>query len=768
MPWFVLLACVVFDPFSLPAQEPQGRVLGGITRIHTAPADPIGGDYGTWAAGDDYKVSFHDGMTFIPYLGRTYPVTRRITWRTLSGSLGSVDLLGGDPVHGHDDLRYEYRFAQLTEAYDVRAEGLEQTFVVREKIEGSLRIEGELGGNLRPVESGDRIAFVDDSGVVLATYERPVAVDAHGRRFAVDAALVGSRLSLGLDEAGVASAEFPLVIDPLLATNLVGSHGTADPDSVDVAREDTTNRIAVAYLRHVSAVDQDAWIREFTDGFGNAPGGDLVFTDINSWGIQNIRICNVGPAHDWVAVVNRALPAVHLRYWVQPCAAAVLNTTVTAAASVGGANQWNADIGGVEAFDESGVGAVGTAAMCVYMLDYSSAGTGSDTTEIWAQRVDVAGAGVVPGPQFQVAAGGDNDQPSITKVSDGRHGGPARWIAVWQRYDSPDPMARDWDVVGTQVFENNTSSGLFEANGSHTNLAHRLGPKVEGQRGRYLVAFGEVARAGIPKNAAFMGQSMVAQRFDWPDGGAVSSMSSRTFHGPGIGQQMIIADVAYDSDTDSQWTILDLDIVDGYMRAHRCGYTGRLLEEVAVSGVPVGSTHNGLGGACYDDDSDRFVLAYGDPTDLAGNPVYGRYLIYPTESPTILAGPTCRPILPRWEGRDQDGTPIAANDQQIGNQFGHLMVGGTPAGSLHFMLLSTATAFVPIVNPSVGAGCIQLVDMGAGYLGSLPGMVGGSVEWNVPLPGFLSPFTLHTQDVYLDPTDNRIYTTYRLSVPVVK
>jgi hypothetical protein len=408
--------------------------------------------------------------------------------------------------------------------------------------------------------------------------------------------------------------------------------------------------------------------------------------------------------------------------------------------------------------------------MCVYQLDDSAAGVATDSTTIWAQRIDVAGAGVVMGPQFQISgAGNDHDLPSITKVSEGQvAAAPTRWIAVWQRYDAADPATRDWDVVGTQVFDDDTSAGSYEAVGSAANDTHRILAKVEGQRGRFLVAYAAVPRAGVAKGAALQGKSMVAERFDWPVAGAATSMAPHTFRGPAALQQMIIADVAYDADTDSHWTVMDLDTVDGYLRLHRLGHTGALLVEQPVSGIAVGETHNGLGGICYDDDGNRYALAYGTPIDGTLNPVYGQYFTYPAEVAPSLMGPTCRPILPQWEGRDQSGHLVPDNDQQIGNQFGFLRVSGTPAGSLHFMVLSTATAFVPLVHPSVGGGCMQLVSTGAGFLGILPVRVGSDVEWNVPLLESFPAFTLRAQDVFLDPTDGKFYTSYRLDVPVVK
>ena len=45
---------------------------------------PDGHELGLWTAGRDWKASFHDGMTFVPYLGREYPHNQPFAWRTTS------------------------------------------------------------------------------------------------------------------------------------------------------------------------------------------------------------------------------------------------------------------------------------------------------------------------------------------------------------------------------------------------------------------------------------------------------------------------------------------------------------------------------------------------------------------------------------------------------------------------------------------------------------------------------------------------------------
>ena len=75
--------------------------------IHSAAADEVGGSYGTWAAGNSYKVGFAGGMTFVPLLGAEAD-GQQVRWQTLSIRIGDEEfvLLDGD-LTDHDG--YEYK-----------------------------------------------------------------------------------------------------------------------------------------------------------------------------------------------------------------------------------------------------------------------------------------------------------------------------------------------------------------------------------------------------------------------------------------------------------------------------------------------------------------------------------------------------------------------------------------------------------------------------------------------------------------------------------
>ncbi len=123
--------------------------------IHTQVADPLGGEYGTWASGDEYKVSFHGDMTYYPAIA---DVEGQVSWHSTSIRVGSHELIGqSDAVRHNTDWRYEYRYGQVTEAYDVRPEGVEQTFVLSSiPTTGDLVVSGRVGSKLQADEMSAR------------------------------------------------------------------------------------------------------------------------------------------------------------------------------------------------------------------------------------------------------------------------------------------------------------------------------------------------------------------------------------------------------------------------------------------------------------------------------------------------------------------------------------------------------------------------------------------------------------------------------------
>lgn len=101
-PYLVAVLALPFLSGVSRAQSPDPRALPS-PRIPVHTAEPDGSSsYGIWAGADDYKVSFHDGMTFVPYLGPDYPHNQPWSWRTTSVRVGSQELLPPSDRHSTD------------------------------------------------------------------------------------------------------------------------------------------------------------------------------------------------------------------------------------------------------------------------------------------------------------------------------------------------------------------------------------------------------------------------------------------------------------------------------------------------------------------------------------------------------------------------------------------------------------------------------------------------------------------------------------------
>ena len=143
--------------------------------IHRGEADPVGGIYGVWASGPDFKVSFHDGFAFYPLLGPAYQENLPLRWKTESVTVGTRPLFpkGSVPETNFEDWRFEYTYPGVTEAYDVGKSGVEQTFTLHSppSFQGDLVVTGRITTRLKAdpsLENHRPMVFEDQKGAPLS------------------------------------------------------------------------------------------------------------------------------------------------------------------------------------------------------------------------------------------------------------------------------------------------------------------------------------------------------------------------------------------------------------------------------------------------------------------------------------------------------------------------------------------------------------------------------------------------------------------------
>lgn len=196
------------------------------------------------AAGPDYAAHFDgEGIEFVPVLGRAaerpYPLRftlegvqrgDHVVW---SGGAASQPAVAGDSV------RYT-RGERLTEVYDVRTDGIEQSFVFVERPAGTgdLIVRGRITTDLPLVAASDEGLCYERAGLGGVTFGAVTGVDARGAtvRGSIRAVGDGAFVEWILPAAFVDGAVYPMVLDPLIGTSfLIATAGNA------------TSRPAVAY-----------------------------------------------------------------------------------------------------------------------------------------------------------------------------------------------------------------------------------------------------------------------------------------------------------------------------------------------------------------------------------------------------------------------------------------------------------------------------------------------------------------------------------------
>ncbi|HEX5096181.1 MAG TPA: hypothetical protein VFX21_09215, partial [Acidimicrobiia bacterium] len=251
-----------------PSQSPSAprTTAGALTPLSTtAPPRTLHVDTtagGTvWARGADWKAAFSPaGLEFVPFLGsdaeRNFPLRLQLASADAGGVALPLELQHTARVAGE---RVEIARGALVEAYDLALDHVEQSFVFERPVPGGalrvrMRVDSELAG--ANDESGG-FRFANARGGVR--YGEAVAFDAAGRRTAVASTCEGGSLVLTVPADFVASATFPLTIDPVVST----FSATPAPISLDQSNGDCAylgtyfGLYAAVVEEHYSQTDHD-------------------------------------------------------------------------------------------------------------------------------------------------------------------------------------------------------------------------------------------------------------------------------------------------------------------------------------------------------------------------------------------------------------------------------------------------------------------------------------------------------------------------------
>jgi hypothetical protein len=667
--------------------------------IHSHAPDPAGGRYGVWAAGPDYKASFHDGFVFYPCLGPSYPANLPLRWTTESIAAGGAPLVDlSRAAHAHGEWRYEYCYEGVTEAYDVRADGVEQTFVVQRRPEraGDLTIVGRVDTNLRPLPAlaspcQQDLLFADAQDRPIVRYGKALAFDAHRRSVPVTTALDGTRIRLTVPGDWLASAVFPVTVDPLTARVGISFNGPPRNPAIACESESQTWKTLLAYPRQFSATDLDLYVRLAN---GNLTSSSQVFTDIAAdWSTDAPDACYVGGADRWVITFFRHFTtgATRVRAHFHDRENLTLNSGLTAYHDFAPAEHHT-----FPAVGGSASRGTGTTALLTYRADAAFANT--DRSVVWGLLVDAVSRTL--GVRFQISR--PNLDAEAPDVNGARGANDGQWMVVYSGRNW-NSSTDDYDVYVARV----TSSGAVAGDvfvGPDAG-ADKGWPVVDGRDGRYLVAM----IGGM--TGEWAGTTVLVERFDW----FASQPAPRKLgpHTRASASNVGHVQLAFDHDSASHWALAYQFDAGASTRSIvlRMGYSGGVTETAPLNGGQGGTL---MPAVAYNSHARAFPLLYCGGE--ASAPVYGQILEHPAAAVNTPFGTACQSTT----------NSLLATPPFAGSQFFQLTFLGRPNGTSCVLLLALGSASVPL--DFIGMpGCTYYVSPLPGlHLLSVPLAVSGS------------------------------------------
>ncbi len=284
------LFATLIAPLVLSASTNAGD-SGASTRIQQAALRTSAGlewiDGQLCAAGRDYKVSFEPGgFEFVCPLGSKAARSLPFTYRLNSVARGSSELFDSISVPSpeRNGLRVIYQHpAGVQEFYDVREDGIEQSFRIEALPAGSgdLVLRGSVETDLEhplPGRFPHGLDFRggDRGGVRIGAV---VCRDANGTESPCPIDWDGVQLIYTVPEAVLAAARFPLVVDPLIGS-IVTVFSFLDNGDAHLSYNDLSDAYLVTFERQWAGNDSDIYAQRV--GSNGTPLGALILLETSA------------------------------------------------------------------------------------------------------------------------------------------------------------------------------------------------------------------------------------------------------------------------------------------------------------------------------------------------------------------------------------------------------------------------------------------------------------------------------------------------------
>ncbi len=687
-----------------------------VVPIHSGPADPVGGDYGTWAGAWDYKVEFSDGFRFFPRLGPEAPESRSLAWRTESITIGARNLIARRATPSSTDHRYELDYGAVIEAYDVRTEGVEQTFVIPRcpALSGEVVVTGRVETKMHcaTCTAAHRELEFTDNGRVLVTYGHALAFDAAGRRSTVTTEFDGERIRLRVPSEFVEDAVFPLTIDPLTAPVPVGLPGFLSSPTIAASDDPANPRLIIGYSNYVSALDRDAYVVTTDYQFQNP---SFLFIDATaSWSTPRVRTAMTGGPDVWVIGLERyfgQLFGKRARAYLQ--SVADLSTNGGSLLSVN--PPVNLEHGEMEVAGSHGASRA--------LMTFNERAINGITGTAMAVRIETTSGTL--GTPFTVRAPApfqSISSPSVTPMTTSQ----TDWV-IATRTVSTAPIGAGTRIRLSRVpyFDGPLEHASLRLFATTEDLLSFQTP-LAGSEGRYLLAY------QMQENDAPLETTNVI-RFDWPVGQGVTTIRDESVvEGPLplFDTPSGLANIAYDLVSESHW------VFGAQQQLFRLGFSGAVLEQLPASGFSAVTLA-------------RPSLVSEFPIARLDGGILGQHFTHPADAISSIYGNSCAAA----------SVTFGSGPSYAGSQFFRPTLTGLPASTATVYMLAFAPAHIDLALVGL-PGCFLEIDPSSAISIPVNSNPSGQVAVEIALPDDpLFVGDLFAQWFYFDnaPTQLRAY-----------
>ncbi len=726
------------DAIADAAPRVFAAALAGGVPLHDEGADPQAGRLGVWGAGDHFKIGFRDGaFVLVPYLGAAAPRSLPWQWRTVSATLGERDLrAGGEAVESFDERQFRRCRGWVTEIWDLHAACAEQRFRIDAPDAlpaGELCIRGAIATPLVAAPRAAAVAplhFRSPVGDYELVYGAATVFDAAGRSCPVPSSFDGEAITLHVPADFVATASWPLLVDPLLQPlGIVAGSSLAFGDfEVDATNGATPGTaLGIVWTRSASAADSDVYVFRAASDFSGAVlfGSELA---------ANANSVEPTVAGSWIDD-TMTLAWARLGATVDQCFARSYSAS-SATGSLANPLLLTTTGGVRERRPRAAASKVFTSSPAQALIVRTRTANGQ--TQIVGSLFGTtthnqSGTFAIATPN-QFATG--FTEPTVTKNIRGDYEG---WIVGFQYWSTTfarhDVGLRRVDYTG-QVGSQGWSIGL--ANPSR----HAMRPRLDGSFGRYLVTFATAPTATYPGPlTSAAGTAIECRRIDWSATNGPSAPWPVQLVRTSAGRSLSADAVAVSTTNSSHWLVGTRS--GGAAQVHLLGYRGATVAQHDLPGPTGAGTHVAQDVlVAYTPQTDRFAVLYDHTTSLLGAVTWtctGIVREHPALPAPLEYGPNCGVASPRLY-----------HDFRIGNEFPTVGQPGLLPGQWAIVGLSFASANVPFANFGVGGGCTLRIDLAPQHLLGTWLVLANSAGYaglRVPLPEGLPPLDLYAQIV---------------------